>query len=239
MARGRCIDARDVDRIGGDGGLPSNACPCCVQTLLASERAMSPVVELKGAYVTGFHDALLEHLKHGAAEPEIPATKFWDAIEDNHRCNVALWDEEDLARRRDVPDSAIANSKRLIDGHNQRRNDAVERIDELVLAALPNVPETARLHSETLGALIDRLSILSLKIFHMDWQTRRVDADTGHRVLSGERLARLLEQRGDLVWCLDELVRGCVDGTLRFNVYRQFKMYNDPRFNPWLADSSS
>lgn len=200
---------------------------------------MNPVDELNGSDVTEFHGALLEHLKHGVVEPEIPATEIWSAIEDNHRCNIALWDEEDQARRRDVPDSAIANSKRLIDGHNQRRNDAIERIDELVLAALSNAPVTARLHSETVGALIDRLSILSLKKFHMDWQTRRSDADADHRVMSGERLARLLEQRADLAWCLDELVRGCLDGTLRFNIYRQFKMYNDPRFNPCLAGSIS
>ncbi len=200
---------------------------------------MNPLDELNAANLTRFHSALLEYLKHGGEPPATQSTELWRAIENNHHCNIALWDEEDQARRRDVPDSAIANSKRLIDSHNQRRNDAIERIDELVLAALPNAPETARLHSETVGALIDRLSILGLKIFHMDWQTQRPDADADHRGMSGERLARLLEQRADLAWCLDELVRGCLDGTLRFNVYRQFKMYNDPRFNPWLSVSGA
>jgi hypothetical protein len=199
---------------------------------------MNPLDELNAADIARFHSALIEHLKQDGESPTIPSTALWQAIEDNHRCNIALWDEEDQARRRDVPDSAIANSKRLIDGHNQRRNDAIERVDELVLTALPNVPETARLHSETVGALIDRLSILSLKIFHMGWQTRRADADAAHHAMSRERLARLLEQRADLAWCLDELIHGCLDGTLRFKVYRQFKMYNDRRFNPWLADSA-
>jgi hypothetical protein len=169
----------------------------------------------------------------------IPSVALWQAIEDNHRCNDALWDEEDQARRRDVPDSSIANSKRLIDGHNQRRNDAIERIDEQVLTTLPNLPESARLHSETVGALIDRLSILSLKILHMDWQTWRADADAAHHTLSRERLSRLQEQRSDLAWCLDELMHGCLAGTLRFKMYRQFKMYNDPKFNPWLSDPSA
>jgi hypothetical protein len=196
---------------------------------------MNSLDELNAAAVTRFHSALLEFLKLGGESPVIPSTALWQAIEHNHRCNVALWDEEDQARRRDVPDSAIANSKRLIDGHNQRRNDAIERIDERALSALPGVPATARLHSETVGALIDRLSILSLKIFHMDRQTRRADADAAHHTMSRERLCRLLEQRVDLAWCLDELVRGCLAGTLRFKVYRQFKMYNDPRFSPWLT----
>jgi hypothetical protein len=200
---------------------------------------MNPLDELNAANVTCLHAALLEYLKHGGELPLIPSTALWQAIEHNHRCNIALWDEEDQARRRDVPDSSIASSKRLIDGHNQRRNDAIERIDELVLAVLPEVPGTARLHSETVGALIDRLSILSLKIFHMDWQTRRADAEADHHTMSRERLARLLEQRADLACCLDELTHGCLTGTLRFKVYRQFKMYNDPSFNPWLSGSSA
>ena len=200
---------------------------------------MNPLDELNAADIARFHSALIEHLKHGGEAPVIPSTALWQAIEHNHRCNIALWDEEDQARRRDVTDSAIANSKRLIDGHNQRRNDAVERIDEQVLSALPNSPDTARLHSETVGALIDRLSILSLKIFHMDWQTRRTDADADHHTMSQERLSRLMEQRTDLAWCLDELMRGCLAGALRFKVYRQFKMYNDPRFNPCLSTSSA
>ncbi|MBK6960429.1 MAG: DUF4254 domain-containing protein [Gammaproteobacteria bacterium] len=213
-----------------------DACLCCVQTSLASSLGtMSSIDQLNAADVTGFHGALLEHLKRGAVPPLVPSATLWKAIEDNHHCNIALWDEEDQARRRDVPDSAIANSKRLIDGYNQRRNDAIERIDELVLIALPSLPDTAQLHSETIGALIDRLSILSLKLFHMDWQTRRGDVDADHRGISSTRLARLREQHADLAWCLDELVRGCLAGALRFKVYRQFKMYNDPKFNPWLT----
>ena len=197
---------------------------------------MSLADELDAEHVARFHADLIRHLKHGGDAPVIPPSPLWQAIEQNHRCNIALWDEEDQARRRDVPDSAIANSKRLIDSHNQRRNDAIERIDEAVLSGLPMPSATARLHSETVGALIDRLSILRLKIFHMDWQTLRVDADAAHHALSRERLSRLVEQHVDLSSCLDALVRGCLDGTLRFKVYRQFKMYNDPKFNPWLAD---
>ena len=188
--------------------------------------------------VTHFHAATLAHIKLAQPVPDRPDTPLWQAIADNHNCNIALWDEEDQARRRDVPDSAIANSKRLIDGHNQRRNDAIERMDELILAALPEeAPKSSRLHSETAGGLIDRLSILSLKIYHMDWQTRREDVDPAHCDISRARLAKLQEQRNDLAQCLGTLIQGCLNGTLHFKVYRQFKMYNDRRFNPWLAGS--
>lgn len=193
--------------------------------------AASMLNELSAAQLIRFQEGLLDHVKNGAEQPPFPATELWPVIAENHRCNIALWDEEDQARRRDVPDSAIVRSKRLIDGYNQRRNDAVERIDELILAALPSPAASARLHSETAGALIDRLSIIGLKIYHMELQARRADADAAHRELCDQRLTRLREQRGDLGWCLDVLVRGCLAGALRFKVYRQFKMYNDVRFN--------
>jgi hypothetical protein len=196
-----------------------------------SDGASDLLSELQATRLIQVHVALLDHLKNGAEQPPFPATELWAAIAENHRCNIALWDEEDQARRRDVPDSTIVRSKRLIDGYNQRRNDAVERIDELILAALPSPAASARLHSETAGALIDRLSILCLKIYHMELQARRADADAAHRELCDQRLTRLREQRGDLGWCLDVLVRGCLAGALRFKVYRQFKMYNDVRFN--------
>lgn len=102
-----------------------------------------------------------------------------------------MWDEEDQALRRDVPDSASAKSKRLIGSHNPRRNDAIGRIDDQALTSLPKLPESARLHSETVGTPTDRLSILSLKMFHTDWQTRRADADANaaHHAMSCERLS--------------------------------------------------
>ncbi len=192
--------------------------------------AASVLNELSAAQLIQLQEGLLDHLKNGAEQPPFPATELWAVIAENHRCNIALWDEEDQARRRDVPDSAIVRSKRLIDGYNQRRNDAVERIDELILAALPTPAANARLHSETAGALIDRLSILCLKAYHMELQTRRADADAAHHALCRDRLGRLQEQRMDLGGCLDELLKNCADGVLRFKVYRQFKMYNDPRF---------
>jgi Protein of unknown function (DUF4254) len=160
---------------------------------------------------------------------------LWQIIAENHRANGLLWDQEDQARRVDVPDGAIAANKRSIDGHNQRRNDAIERIDELLLAALPaKSGPGARLNSETAGAMIDRLSILALKIQHMRLQTERDDASDEHVAACRAKLTRLVEQRADLARCLDELLGDCVAGRARFKVYRQFKMYNDPALNPYL-----
>jgi Protein of unknown function (DUF4254) len=164
-----------------------------------------------------------------------PGEELWRLIGLNHRENGLLWNQEDQARRVDVPDGAIAANKRAIDGHNQRRNDAIERIDELLLAELGSgISPVARLNSETPGAMIDRLSILALKTHHMRLQTERVDAGKEHVETCKAKLARLVEQRADLVRCLDELLAGCVAGRARFKVYRQYKMYNDSTLNPYL-----
>jgi hypothetical protein len=83
--------------------------------------------------------------------------------------------------------------------------------------------------------MIDRLSILALKIHAMRRQTERTDADDAHRAGSRDKLARLQQQRADLAACLDALLADCAAGRAHFKVYRQFKMYNDPRFNPALV----
>jgi hypothetical protein len=188
---------------------------------------------IASSQIIDFHD---RQLAQGGRGPEDDPDPVWSAIRINHRYNCQLWDEEDQARRRDVPDSAIAANKRNIDTFNQRRNDAIEKIDESLLALLPQREPSpqARLNSETAGGMIDRLSILALKVFHTRIQTERRDAAEEHLATSRARLARLTEQRADLAGCFDSLLADCVAGRARFKVYRQFKMYNDPAFNPYL-----
>ena len=87
-------------------------------------------------------------------------------------------------------------------------------------------------NSETLGAMIDRLSILSLKIFHMSLQTLRDNVEKTHIETCMNKLIILKKQRHDLFACFDELMRDSQDGLRHFKLYRQFKMYNDPNLNP-------
>jgi hypothetical protein len=192
---------------------------------------------LTGDAVTAFHGgATASYFTDGRLTPPDDTGALWLALWDNHRNNMLLWAEEDLARRRHVPDAEIAANKRAIDRYNQARNDAIERIDDGLLAVLgPASGGGGRLNSETPGSIIDRLSIASLKIHHMGVQVRRDDVDEAHREACAERLSRLRQQRGDLADCLDELLDGCRRGLARFAVYRQFKMYNDPRLNMALV----
>lgn len=209
---------------------------------------MTPV-PLAAADVTALHDRLLATAGWPQQEPAPTEDGIWRWAEANHRFNSLLWSEEDLARRTTVADGEIAANKRAIDRFNQARNDAVERIDEHLLLALglvdpatlgaeapqARVAQGARLNSETAGMMIDRLSILALKIRAMAVQAERTDVDEHHRATGRARLARLREQRSDLGRCLDELLRDAACGRAYFKVYRQFKMYNDPRFNPALV----
>ena len=201
------------------------------------------------AQVIALHDRLLASAGWPATETAPPDAALWHWVQTNHRFNCRLWAEEDLARRTTVGDSQIAANKRAIDGFNQARNDATERVDELLLvslglvdaesartdAPLSTVPPGARLNSETAGSIIDRMAIMALKVHAMRTQTLRGDVDAGHIAASRTRLARLQQQRADLGDCLDALIADAQAGRAYFKVYRQFKMYNDARFNPALV----
>ncbi len=201
------------------------------------------------ADVITLHDHLLASAGWPATEPAPPDGVLWHWVQTNHCFNCRLWAEEDLARRTTVGAAEIAANKRAIDGFNQARNDATERVDELLLvslglvdaasartdAPLSTVPPGARLNSETAGSIIDRMAIMALKVHAMRAQTLRGDVDAGHLDASRTRLARLQLQRADLGDCLDALIADAQAGRAYFKVYRQFKMYNDARFNPALV----
>ncbi len=199
-------------------------------------------VPIQASALIAFHDRSLsspdwpsegtggEQSTHAEVEP-------WHWVMANHRFNGLLWAEEDLARRTLASDTDIAANKRRIDRFNQARNDAVERIDDLLLQAhaLVSPHPQARQSSETPGAMIDRLSILSLKVHHMGLQTRRTDVAEAHRAQAHDRVDQLQRQRTDLSACLDRLMQEVASGAGFFRIYRQFKMYNDPTLNPALV----
>lgn len=155
-------------------------------------------------------------------------------IIEEHRQNFALWHEEDRARAPLAPPEQIAQTKRNIDAFNQARNDLIEAIDRELLQELEKeeLKLGGELHSETPGMIIDRLSILSLKIFHTREQIERDDVKPEHVQRSRERLEILLGQRKDLAECLTALWRDVRSGRRHFKLYRQLKMYNDPELNP-------
>lgn len=190
---------------------------------------------IDAAHLTALQDTLVEqwHAQPVGFSEDRP---LLSAILENHARNFELWHEEDKARDPVADDAAIAAVKRAIDGLNQARNNAMEKVDELVLGevAQESLQDDLPLHTETVGSIVDRLSILSLKIFHMREQTERSDVEQAHLESSRGKLAVLIEQRTDLAWGLAVLLDEIQNGRKRFKVYRQMKMYNDPAFNPVL-----
>lgn len=159
-----------------------------------------------------------------------------------HRANFDLWHIEDEARAPGASDADLAGVKRRIDTTNQLRNDLGEAVDRALMAwleerGLPN--PAAPLNSESPGLMIDRLSILALKIYHTREEAERKDAPEGHAERNQERLRILEEQRADLAGCLDALWSETLAGTRRFKLYRQLKMYNDPALNPAIYSQTA
>ena len=150
--------------------------------------------------------------------------------------DTVQWHLEDIIRLPDIAPSEGIQIKRRIDKSNQDRTDTVEKMDDYFLEQFKNVtarPGT-RINSETPAWLLDRMSILMLKIFHMKEQTERKDASEDHLAKCRAKLHILLEQKQDMQLAFDELMEDIRTGERRFKVYRQMKMYNDASLNPML-----
>lgn len=155
-------------------------------------------------------------------------------VSENHLRNFQLWHEEDIARRDDLGAESVYRAKRAIDRYNQERNNFIEEMDKAIVAALQPAADGCPRNSETPGMIVDRLSILALKEYHMHEETVRPDASEAHRGKCAEKLARIRQQRADLTAALEELLADVVARRRTFSVYYQFKMYNDPALNPQL-----
>lgn len=167
-----------------------------------------------------------------------PYNGFLRCVCEQHKFNFLLWHEEDIARSPDSVDARIAAVKRNIDRYNQCRNNWIERLDDELISALNRrklrTPPDARWNTESPGSVIDRLSILSLRIYHMKEQAYRADAGEEHCTNARHKHDLLCEQHVDLTTALSELLADIFAGRKRLKVYRQFKMYNDPALNPYL-----
>lgn len=206
-----------------------------------TQTAGTPLASLIDAHaIVTLHDlstAEWHRLSPPVAARDASAEDFTKTLRVQHQANFELWHLEDEARSPYAVHREIAMVKRTIDSVNQRRNDLMERCDALLLEALHphGLPApVAVLHSETPGLILDRLSILALKIFHTGAEAQRVDASPGHIRKNKERLQMLEEQRVDLAECLDRLWEQIIHGQRRFKLYRQLKMYNDPSLNPTM-----
>ena len=150
--------------------------------------------------------------------------------------DTVQWHLEDIIRDPHIDPLDALQLKRRIDRSNQDRTDLVEQIDSyfLHLYSDVNVLPDARINTESPAWAIDRLSILALKIYHMQEQVDRQDADAAHIEKCRSKLAVLLEQQKDLSTAIDQLLEDIEQGRKYMKVYRQMKMYNDPSTNPVL-----
>lgn len=154
--------------------------------------------------------------------------------------DTVQWHLEDLIRKEDIDPAEALRIKRKIDRSNQDRTDTVEKMDDFFLEAFRDVRfgPTTRINSETPAWLLDRMSILMLKIYHMKEQTERKDVSAQHIGKCRDRLVILEEQKEDMRRAFDELIGDIGAGIRRFKVYRQMKMYNDSTLNPVLYQNS-
>lgn len=150
--------------------------------------------------------------------------------------DTVQWHFEDIIRDPQIDPVAALALKRRIDASNQERTDMVEYIDSYFLQKYKDVTikEHAKINSESPAWAIDRLSILSLKIYHMNEEATRVEASEDHRAKCQEKLNVLLEQKQDLTTAIDDLLNDISQGDKYMKVYKQMKMYNDEELNPVL-----
>ena len=173
-----------------------------------------------------------------------------DAVKPNHYENNSLeqilydknwidtvqWHLEDIIRDENIDPVKALEIKRRIDASNQKRTDLVEFIDSWFLNKYKNTTPNAdaKINTETPAWAVDRLSILALKVYHMDLEANRASASDEHREKCQMRLNTLLEQKKDLSSAIDQLLNDIENGLVKIKTYKQMKMYNDETLNPIL-----
>ena len=154
--------------------------------------------------------------------------------------DTVQWHLEDIIRDENIDPVDALKLKRRIDASNQQRTDLVEYIDSWFLQKYQNItPKSeAKINTETVAWAIDRLSILVLKVYHMNQEATRESASDEHRAKCTEKLNVLLEQKKDLSQAIDFLLEEIEKGNVKMKTYKQMKMYNDESLNPVLYKKS-
>jgi hypothetical protein len=165
-----------------------------------------------------------------------PEGSFENLLYVKNWIDTVQWHLEDIIRLPDINPVEALQIKRRIDKSNQDRTDRVEQMDDYFLYQFKDVTSkpTAKINSETPAWLLDRMSILMLKIYHMKEQTERKDASADHIAKCQTKLNVLLVQREDMQMAFDQLMEDIRNGDRKMKVYRQMKMYNDESLNPML-----
>jgi hypothetical protein len=169
-----------------------------------------------------------EPYSHGSEIEQLLYRKCW--------IDTVQWHYEDLIRDPEIDPEDGMKLKRLIDASNQNRTDMVEQIDDWFLLQFEGVTEinNATVNTESPAWVVDRLSILALKIYHMQEQVARDKVKPEHVEAAKAKLSILTEQQADLSTSFDQLLSDIGSGNRRMKVYRQMKLYNDPTTNPVL-----
>jgi len=183
---------------------------------------------------------LQDHVDTPIKNP-FPAGSFNALLYGKNWIDTVQWHLEDLIRVPTIDPVEALKIKRRIDKSNQDRTDMVEKLDDYFLEEFKHVKtqQGTRINSETPAWLLDRMSILMLKIYHMKEQTERKDVGADHVKTTNAKLAVLMEQKSDMQHAYDELIDDIGHGKRRFKVYRQMKMYNDATLNPMLYGTKS
>jgi len=165
-----------------------------------------------------------------------PVDSIQEMLYHKNWIDTVQWHLEDIIRDPAIKPEKALEIKRRIDASNQDRTDKVEQIDDAILALYKDVePQSfARINTESPGWAIDRLSILALKIYHMNIEAQREDIDEALLEKNRYKLKVLKVQEQDLSTAVDQLLSDLSTGKRIAKVYRQMKMYNDPELNPVL-----
>lgn len=191
-----------------------------------------------------FNQAIADYHIHDNVDQEIsnpyPSGSLEHLLYAKNWIDTVQWHLEDIIRDENINPAEALLLKRTIDSSNQKRTDLVEYIDGWFLNKYQDITPNsdAKINTETPAWAVDRLSILALKIYHMNLEACRETANQEHRQNCSAKLAVLREQHEDLTRAIDNLLFDIENGTVKMKVYKQMKMYNDETLNPILYQKS-